>query len=165
MDKLDFVLYKGVECGVKLLDYAGKSTQIFFRQGSFVVYVNKNLNINSKYNEAAIHLEQWLRERAAETIAERTREYSRNIGVSYNNIRIKDTRTRWGSCSSKGNLNFSWRIIMAPTEVMDYIIIHELCHLIHMNHSKEYWAAVESYMPDYSRHKEWLRTNGMRLHI
>jgi predicted metal-dependent hydrolase len=164
MERLNFVLYRGVEYDVKLLSYAGRNTQVFFREGSFTVYINKNLNENEKCMEAARHLEQWLRENSSEIIEERVMEYSRIIGVSYNNIRIKDTKSRWGSCSSKGNLNFSWRIIMAPPETMDYVIIHELCHLIHMNHSKEFWTAVEKHMPDYSKQKEWLRKNGMKLH-
>lgn len=165
MEKLSFVLYRGLECEIKLLSYPGKNTQVFFREGSFVVYINKNLDERAKYNEAERQLELWLREKAGEVISERVAEYSRIIGVSCNNIRIKDTKSRWGSCSSKGNLNFSWRIIMAPADVMDYIIIHELCHLIHMNHSKEYWAAVGQYMKDYTKYKEWLKTNGMKLHI
>ncbi len=165
MNNLSFVLYRGAECSVKMIDYAGKHTQIVFREETFTVYTNKNYEDSRKYSEAAKHLELWLREKAKEAIAERTMEYSKVIGVSYNNIRIKDTKSRWGSCSSKGNLNFSWRIIMAPAAVMDYIIIHELCHLIHMNHSKEYWETVEQYMPDYKRHKEWLKVNGAKLRI
>lgn len=165
MDKLDFVLYRGTQCSVKFLSYAGKNTQIYFREGGFVIYENKNLSENKKYHEAMVILEQWLREKAGEIIDERAMEYGKIIGVSYNNIRIKDTKSRWGSCSSKSNLNFSWRIIMAPPEVMDYVIVHELCHLLHMNHSKEYWATVEKYMPDYENHKEWLRKNGMKLHV
>lgn len=165
MDKLKFILYRGAEAEVKTSSFMGKHTQVFFREGSFIVYINKNMDENQRYHELLEQLEQWLREKAAEVIAERTQEYSKVLGVSYNSIRIKDTKSRWGSCSSKGNLNFSWRIIMAPTEVMDYIIIHELCHLIHMNHSKEYWAAVGRCMPGYEKHKEWLRTNGMKLHI
>lgn len=165
MDKLSFVLYKGIECSIKIISYPGKNTQIVFREDSFVIYINKNCEDSRKYSEVAKHLELWLREKAKEAIADRTMEYSEIIGVSYNNIRIKDTKSRWGSCSGRGNLNFSWRIIMTPAIVMDYIIIHELCHLRHLNHSKEYWKTVEQYMPDYRRHKEWLKINGTKLRI
>ncbi len=80
-----------------------------------------------------------------------------------NQIRIKDQKTRWGSCSSKNNLNFSWRLIMAPERVLDYVVVHELCHLTHMNHGKEFWALVESVMPDYKDCKKWLRENEKSL--
>ncbi len=111
------------------------------------------------------HLRFWMIDKAEELINKRTVEYSEIIGVKYNNIRIKNTKTRWGSCSSKGNLNFNFRIIMAPQAVMDYIIVHELCHLKHLNHSKKFWSAVALYMPDYENHKEWLKVNGMKLYI
>jgi predicted metal-dependent hydrolase len=102
--------------------------------------------------------------KAEELIKKRTAEYSNLIGVNYNTIRIKDTKTRWGSCSSKGNLNFNFRILMAPEQVMDYIIVHELCHLRHMNHGKDFWNTVAQYMPDYEKKKEWLKVNGMKLY-
>lgn len=165
MNTPSFVLYRGAECSVKLMSYPGKKTQLVFRENSFIMYINNNYEESKRYSEAVKHLELWLREKAREAICERAEEYSKLIGVCYSNIRIKDTKTRWGSCSSKGNLNFSWRIIMAPVVVMDYIIIHELCHLRHMNHSKEYWKTVEQYMPDYKQYKEWLKVNGAKLCI
>lgn len=113
----------------------------------------------------AQQLRFWMIDKAEELIKKRTDEYSKVIGVNYNNIRIKNTKTRWGSCSSKCNLNFNYRIIMAPEKVMDYIIVHELCHLKHMNHGKQFWETVALYMPDYKNHKDWLKVNGMKLYV
>jgi predicted metal-dependent hydrolase len=76
---------------------------------------------------------------------------------------IREQKTRWGSCSKKGNLNFNWKLIMSPPWVIDYVVIHEICHLRHLNHSKEYWALVEYYMPEYKSAREWLKKNGAKL--
>lgn len=165
MSKFDFILFQGIEHDVKLLNYPGKNTQLFFRDGSFIIYINNKLTEAAGYGEAKGILELWLRDQARGLIEDRVEEYREIIGVEYNSIRIKDTKSRWGSCSSKGNLNFSYRIVMAPKAVMDYVIIHELCHLKHMNHSKEFWATVGQYMPDYEKQKEWLRVNGAKLRI
>ena len=81
-------------------------------------------------------------------------------GIEYNNIRITSARTRWGSCSSKKNLSFSYRLIQVPLDVIDYVIIHELAHLKHMNHSKQFWNHVGSMMDDYKEKEEWLKKNG-----
>lgn len=110
-----------------------------------------------KSNNIKNIIENWYRKIAKEIFNERTLYYANKIGIEYNKISIKNQKTRWGSCSSKKNLNFNFRLIMAPKEILDYIIIHELCHLIHFNHSKEYWETVEKYMPDYIERKTMLK--------
>ena len=89
--------------------------------------------------------------------------YARIMGVSYGRISIREQKTRWGSCSSKGNLNFNWRLILAPEEVLDYVVVHELAHRREMNHSKAFYAIVESVLPDYRRAQKWLKDNGQSL--
>ena len=89
--------------------------------------------------------------------------YSRIMGVSYGRITIREQKTRWGSCSSKGNLNFNWRLILAPEEVLDYVVVHELAHRREMNHSKAFYAVVESVLPDYRQARRWLRDHGDSL--
>lgn len=108
-------------------------------------------------------LTAWYLKKAKEKIPERTAYYARLMKEHYKEIRIKDQRTRWGSCSSKKNLNFSWRLIMAPPEVLDYVIVHELCHLKFMDHSDNFWNHVEEVLPDYKVRQEWLKANGERL--
>lgn len=165
MNKLNNILYKGQEYEVKLIAYAGKDTQVIFREEKFLVYINNKTPESKIEKEAARQLKIWLIEKAEEKIKQRTKELCKVIDVNYNNIRIKDTKTRWGSCSSKGNLNFNYRIIMAPQVVMDYIIVHELCHLKHLNHGKEFWNTVAQYMPHYEMHKQWLKVNGIKLYV
>ena len=89
-------------------------------------------------------------------IAQRVEHYAPIIGVSYNRIAIKDTKTRWGSCSRDGNLNFSFRLVLEPLELLDYVVVHELCHRLHMNHSKEFWREVERVIPDYKERRRKL---------
>ena len=108
-------------------------------------------------------LEQWYRSEAKRIIADRIALYQPEIGVKVNSFRIKDQKTRWGSASSKGNLNFNWRLVMAPVEVIDYVVIHELCHLREMNHSKQFWSLVEQYDKEYKKHREWLKKKGRLL--
>lgn len=112
---------------------------------------------------AADLLEQWFRYAAREIIPARATRYANLLGVHYGRIAIKDTRTRWGSCSSKGNLNFSWRLLLAPDEVLDYVIAHEVAHLLHLNHSAAFWATLARIYPTYRIPQRWLREHGKWL--
>ncbi len=114
-------------------------------------------------NEHKNILLSWLKLEAKIILIKRVEELAKQFGFEYFRITIKDQSSVWGSCSSKKNLNFSWRLILAPVEVMDYVIIHELCHLAQMNHSRNFWALVEKYMPDYKAHRKWLDKNGKSL--
>lgn len=100
---------------------------------------------------------EWYISRAAAVIPERVRFYQDQVKERIGRICIKDVRSRWGSCSSKRNLNFNWRLILTPMEVLDYVVVHELCHLKEMNHSRDFWALVEGILPDYEKRRKWLR--------
>lgn len=117
--------------------------------------------------QARIHLdaaqEKELRERAKSVLAQRTAYFARQIGVTYGRITVRDQKTRWGSCSQTGNLNFNFRLILAPLEVLDYVVVHELCHRRQMNHSAQFWQDVAQVLPDYRKRKAWLTENGWRL--
>ena len=102
---------------------------------------------------------QWLREQATQVLTAQTAEWAAKIGVQYNNIVIKDQQTLWASCSAKKNINYTYRIIKMPTAIRDYLIIHELCHLVHMNHGAEYWQLVGQFCPDYKTCRRWLNEN------
>lgn len=97
---------------------------------------------------------------ARDIFTRKTEYYARIMGVSYGRISIREQKTRWGSCSSQGNLNFNWRLIFAPENVLDYVVVHELAHRKEMNHSKAFYAIVESVLPDYRVSRKWLRDNG-----
>lgn len=117
--------------------------------------------------QARIHLdaaqEKELRERAKSVLAQRTAYFARQVGVTYGRITVRDQKTRWGSCSQTGNLNFNFRLILAPPEVLDYVVVHELCHRRQMNHSAQFWQEVAQVLPDYRERKAWLTENGWRL--
>ncbi|HBQ86147.1 MAG TPA: M48 family peptidase, partial [Syntrophomonas sp.] len=87
------------------------------------------------------------------------------IPIVPNRVVIKEQKTRWGSCSSKHNLNYNFKTVMAPLPVLDYIVVHEMCHLVHLNHSREFWNLVESIIPEYRQHKEWLKMNGASFYL
>ena len=89
--------------------------------------------------------------------------YAGIMQVTFGTITVRDQKTRWGSCSAKGNLNFNWRLILAPEPVLDYVVIHELAHRKEMNHSERFWNLVETVMPDYRNQRRWLKDHGDRL--
>ncbi|WBU65251.1 M48 family metallopeptidase [Paracoccus aerodenitrificans] len=105
----------------------------------------------------------WLKHHAHAALRESVDRHAANLGRQPRAMTLRDTRSRWGSCTSDGRLMFSWRLAMAPYEVLDYVAAHEVAHLAHMDHSPRFWAAVERLMPDYARHRAWLRVNGSGL--
>lgn len=94
---------------------------------------------------------------------ERATLWAERMGVKFGRIRVKNQRSLWGSCTPDGNLNFNWRLTLAPPEVLDYVVIHELAHRAEMNHSPRFWAIVERYCPEQKERRRWLRKNGQRL--
>ena len=102
------------------------------------------------------------RKQAAEVIKARCRYYAPVMGVSYGTVTIREQKTRWGSCSTKGNLNFNWKLVLMPPEILDYVVVHELAHRIQMNHSAAFWAEVGKILPDYKERRQWLKVNGQK---
>lgn len=114
---------------------------------------------------ATLALEKRYRDAAKEYIPKRVEYYHSFTGGDYNKITIRDQKTRWGSCSANGTLSFNYRLMLAPPRVLDYVVVHELCHLTHMNHSKAFWDMVASILPDYKEYRTWLKDNGHTLHV
>jgi hypothetical protein len=104
-----------------------------------------------------------LADQAADVLAEKVRYYAQQIGVTYGRITIRNQKTRWGSCSAKGNLNFNCLLMLAPEDVQDYVMVHELCHRKQMNHSEKFWNEVEKVLPDYRERRNWLKLHGSAL--
>lgn len=119
---------------------------------------------DADYEFRRLLVEKWYRKMASELLPQKAERFAKTLGVHYEGISVKDQKSRWGSCSSKGNMNFNFRILMAPKEVCDYVIWHELCHLVHMNHSEEFWNLVGSVCPRYKSCKKWLKENSARLY-
>ena len=113
-----------------------------------------------KYTERELKA---LREQARDLVTQRVQHYAPLVGVSYNQIAIRTQHTRWGSCSSKGNLNFNCLLALVPREVLDYVVVHELCHRKEMNHSDRFWNEVARIIPDYKSRKQWLKDHGASL--
>ena len=104
-----------------------------------------------------------LAEEALKVIPERVEYFAKVIGVTYGKITVINQKTRWGSCSSKGNLNFNCLLMLAPPEVLDYVVVHELCHRKQMNHSKAFWLEVEKVLPNYKEVRKWLKEEGSQM--
>lgn len=136
-----------------------------FEQGEFKLVLPTYLKGEAKREAAKDIILQLYKKMARNIFKERTEFYSKLIGVTVNRIFIKEQKTLWGSCSSKNNINYNWKLIMAPLEVLDYVVIHELCHIIHRNHSKDYWQEVEKYMPQYKEKLKWLKEYGSSLQL
>lgn len=104
-----------------------------------------------------------LADKALEVIPKRVEYFAAKMGVTYGRITIRNQKTRWGSCSAKGNLNFNCLLMKTPPEVIDYVVVHELCHRKEMNHSLRFWAEVEKVLPNYKESKGWLKENGSMI--
>ena len=117
----------------------------------------------NRVNEAKNLFAQWYKTKAKEMLRERVDYYSRRLLLFPKAVRITSARVRWGSCSGDNRLSFSWRIMMAPLHVIDYILVHELVHIREKNHSKRFWSYLESIVPDYRERRTWLKENGYLL--
>lgn len=104
--------------------------------------------------------EAWYRTKALETIGERVLYYQPLLGIKPNLVKVKTQKSRWGTCNSKGNLYFNWKIIMAPIEILDYLVVHEMAHLLHLNHSAKFWNCVGNILPDYKTRRQILKKFG-----
>ncbi len=110
-------------------------------------------------------MDSFYRKEARRIIKERIKIYQKHFKSKPKEITFKDEKSRWGSCTSERVINFNYRIIMAPLSIVDYLVVHEMCHLAHMNHSKSFWTLVGSILPDYKESREWLKYNGFTLNL
>lgn len=150
--------------------------------GSSILYLGKEYRLDTTDEEiegiifdgrfvvskSSIHyvpalLKHWYMGQANELLIPRIKHYAKQIGVDYSRVFISDLKYRWGSCTPKNNLNFNWRLIKAPMSVIEYVIVHELAHLLEHNHSTRFWTLVKTQAPQYVRAKDWLKKNGQVL--
>jgi predicted metal-dependent hydrolase len=150
------------------IPYLGKCLKVTQRRlskGPNVVVLQQNqliVSLNSA-GLSVLELERWLRIQASKIIKEKVKIFTQQMGIFYNRVVIRDQKSRWGSCSCLKNLNFSWRLIMAPEPVLDYVIIHEICHLKEMNHSTSFWNIVSQYCPQWHEYRNWLDNHNSEL--
>ena len=123
----------------------------------------KNRPISNLTDTQRTALEKRYINAAKEYFPKRVAYFQQFTGGTYNRITIRDQKTRWGSCSAKGTLSFNWRLMLAPPAILDYVVVHELCHLTHMDHSPAFWQAVGEVYPDYCAARKWLKDHGQEL--
>lgn len=142
------------------VDFSVKKPEVKLYRGKFLV--------KSRDKEEAVikkAMEEWYRNKSKDIIEERIKYYQRFFNIVPSCIKIREQKKRWGSCTSKNELLFNWRCIMAKSNALDYIVVHEMCHMYHKDHSKEFWGLVASIMPDYEIKKEWLKNYGIRMDL
>lgn len=159
------IKYLGSEYFLKVIEGNFESYGVRIDGENLIVYINGELDKSKRQELTKEILKAWLKEQARIKFRERTKFYGDILKLIPNRITIKDQKTRWGSCSSRRNINYNWRLIMAPLSILDYVVVHELCHLEHMNHSKEFWNLVKEITPDYKEKREWLKNNGKELNV
>ena len=143
---------------------SNRKTMAIQVNSDLTVTVRAPMRASSKEIEPLSYAEiQELADKALEYIPGRVAYFSKQVGVNYGGITIRNQKTRWGSCSSKGNLNFNCLLMLTPPEVIDYVVVHELCHRKEMNHSKAFWDEVAKILPDYKKQVQWLKNEGGRI--
>jgi predicted metal-dependent hydrolase len=164
------------------IELRGDSNQLYNDNEALVV--NTNINLEKNNNESSsveksfiiytntmdaeklrIAFEKWYREETLKIVTQRIDYYSKNFKDKVTDIRVKEQKRRWASCSGKNAILFNWRCSMARADVLDYIVVHEMCHMDHRNHSKFFWNRVQEIMPDYKAKHEWLKINGVNLYL
>jgi predicted metal-dependent hydrolase len=145
---------------------AGRELQIERRDGRRAVATldGDRLVVAGPDGEAGAAIPRWYRREARRRMEEVVRREAERLGCEFGGIAIRDPRTRWGSCSRRGNLSFSWRLLLAPDEVLEYVVVHELCHLREPTHQKPFWRLLESTRPGWRGQARWLREHGQELH-
>lgn len=147
--------------------YIGQAYKLcIVEQAQKDIELKDNLYLSARVEPLARYvIRRWYKSAAAKIIGQRCQWYADATGLKPISVKITEAKRRWGSCGAKGTLNFSWRLIMAPMEVIDYVIVHELVHIGQLNHSPEFWCQVADVLPDYKKREKWLKENGGLLTI
>lgn len=153
--------YLGRNYRLKLTE--NDSGEVKLTGGQLVLGVNQYLLETERDPFVRSQLERWYINHAEQRLREKTVRYAKIIGVEPKSIKVKSYKSRWGSCSVRGEISYNWKIIIAPHHIVDYVIVHELSHIHHHNHSSDFWKCVERVVPDFKECREWLRLNGGRL--
>jgi len=144
--------------------FAGRNHKIAAVQAGRARIEAEQLLVPGDATKVGVKVKTLMMEMARSRLVGASDHYAARLGKSFGRVTLRDTRSRWGSCTSEGNLMYSWRLIMAPPDVLDYVAAHEVSHLVEMNHSPDFWATVEGLMPNYAEPRAWLRQNGANLH-
>lgn len=140
------------------LEISKHEQQVILKNGKLILP-------ETELSTAGEKIRQWYKNEAKRVIQERVEYYSQLTGIKYKSVKITDAKRRWGSCGPKGSLNFTWRLIMAPLRIVDYVVVHELAHIDFPDHSKNFWARVRTIMPDFEKQLKWLEENQKLLDV
>ena len=147
------------------LTLLGKSCVITLTDDGFVRYDGENNRLFVPKTNAKLRLTKWLKENAERILAQATAKAAMEMGVTYKSVSVTSAKTRWGSCSGKDAIHYSFRLIYAPKAVVEYVVYHELAHVRHKNHSVHFWREVEKYCPDWRTHRAWLKQNAYLMEV
>ncbi len=161
----DTYFYFGETLTLKLIPSVRWRPSIKVVGNNLEVTLHKATTVSDGKKAIKKKVQEFYKKKAEEVIHDRLQFYNEHYGLRYNRVSFRNQKTRWGSCSSAKNLNFNWRLIMAPIEIIDYVVVHELCHLKYMNHSAAFWKLVSERMPNYKEMRKWLKENNYLLSL
>ncbi len=159
----DGIPYLGYNYPLVIVDGSEKRTKVEFTGKRFIARLADSENGESRERIIRSNLQSWYRAAARRIITQRANLIAGVIDVSFGRITIRDQKTLWGSCSNKRTLSFNWRLVLIPLDMLDYIIVHELCHLVCLRHSQRFWKLVQRWVPDYAGREKWIRDNEASL--
>jgi predicted metal-dependent hydrolase len=156
---------KGECLRLKVLRYDGRLIKVQRRGNELCVFLPLFCPETEEATNIRFVLKKWYRDQARRVFLEKMMRFAPEMGVNFQQLRVREQKSRWGSCSAQGNINLNWKAVLAPERIIDYIIIHELAHLKHLNHSPDFWRLVAEHSPEYRECRLWLRRYGNTLDI
>ena len=156
------VPYQGMQAGIRLKSHALNKVKIDYNDQCFTIYLPVGFEEDNS-ELIRLTLTEWMKKKALKKVNNYVALHADKYNLVPRYIKIKTQKSRWGSCGIHNDINLNWLLILAPSEVMEYVVVHELCHIKERNHSARFWQLVAAHVPDYQRQRNWLRQNGMSL--
>jgi predicted metal-dependent hydrolase len=147
------------------INSGGMSETVKLMNGRFNIYLPPEITDFDRERFVVDQLTSWYKERAIIRLRQKTVRYAKQLGVVPVSVGLRDYKSQWGSCQTDGKIYYNWKIIIAPHSIVDYVAVHELCHLVYHDHSKQFWKLLETIIPDYIKRKKWLKVNGVLLDV
>ena len=157
------VPFQGKQTRIRLKSHALKKVKLEFNEQYFNIYLPARYEEENNSELIRLTLIDWMKKQAFKTVNEYVALHANKYNLTPRYIKIKTQKSRWGSCGIHNDINLNWLLILAPPEVMEYVVVHELCHIKERNHSAKFWQLVAAHLPDYQKQRDWLKQNGMSL--
>jgi predicted metal-dependent hydrolase len=156
--------YLGRQTPLKLLDTQRKTVRVVWKDDVFWVYLPSRIRASADCSASVrTALMTWMKRQARQQALQLIERYGRETGLLARSVTLKAMKSRWGSCGPQNDINLNWLLVLAPPSVLEYVVVHELCHIRHKNHSADFWQLVQRIMPDYQQQRSWLKLHGARL--